>query len=149
MMDFRFDDSAVNWVRFGDTSPAFFYSILNIDKENRIADVLFKLPAKEQIVLHRHHALNHTFVVQGEHRIYEPDGTLRERRHTGSYTCSPASEVPHREGGGDIDTIVHFSIRPGNGELLYELFDENSEVLGLITFNTLIELEAAAALEAA
>ena len=30
-----------------------------------------------QIALHRHLALNHTFVVQGEHRIYEPDGRLR------------------------------------------------------------------------
>lgn len=136
----RFDDHAIQWNRFGEFVPAFHYTILDLNETSRIADVLFKLPANEQIVLHRHRALNHTFVVQGEHRLYETDGSLREARPAGSYTVSPASEAPHREGGGAQDAIVFFSIRPGQGEVLYELLDDQCNLLGTVTFETLVAL---------
>jgi len=136
----HFDDRAIHWSRFGDFVPAFHYTILDVNEKDRIADVLFKLPANEHIVLHRHRALNHTFVVQGEHRLYEADGSLREARQTGSYTVSPASEQPHREGGGAQDAIVFFSIRPGHDEVLYELLDEQGNLLGTVTFETLVAL---------
>lgn len=140
MNTYRFDDSAIQWNRFGECVPSFHYSILHVDEKDRIVDVLFKLPANERIVLHVHHALNHTFVVQGEHRLYETDGTLREIRRAGSYTVSPRSEHPHREGGGEQDAIVFFSIRPGNDELIYELLDDVGNPVGTVTFQTLVEL---------
>ncbi|MBI3145470.1 MAG: regulator [Pseudogulbenkiania sp.] len=143
MTPYHFDARAIRWNRFGDFVPGFHYTILHLDGKNRIVDVLFKLPANEQIVLHRHRALNHTFVVQGEHRLYETDGCLREVRPSGSYTVSPASEQPHREGGGEQDTIVFFSIRPGNDEVLYEILDDALNPLGTITFQTLVELHQA------
>lgn len=136
----QFDDHAIHWNRFGEFVPAFHYSILHLDEKSRIVDVLFKLPANEQIVLHRHRALNHTFVVQGEHRLYETDGSLREIRPSGSYTVSPASELPHREGGGAQDVIIAFSIRPGEAEVLYELLDDAENPLGTVTFQMLVEL---------
>lgn len=139
----RFDDRLIQWIRFGEFVPSFHYSILHLDEVNRIADVLFRLPAKAQIVLHRHLALNHTFVVQGEHRLYETDGRLRESRPTGSYTVSPASDQPHREGGGEEDAIVFFSIRPGQNEALYEILDDALNPVGMITFQTLVELHQA------
>lgn len=139
MTTYCFDDRAIHWNRLGDF-PHFHYTILNVDEKNRIVDVLFKFAAGEQIVLHRHRALNHTFVVQGEHRLYETDGSLREARQTGSYTVSPASERPHREGGGEQDAIVFFSIRPGNDEVLYELLDDALNPVGTVTFQMLIEL---------
>lgn len=136
----NFDDRSIPWRRFGDFTPPFHYFILNIDEKQRIADVLFKLPAHQQIVLHRHLALNHTFVVQGEHRLYETDGSLREIRPSGSYTVSPASETPHREGGGAQDVIIHFSIRPGHDEALYEILDDALNPVAVINFSTLVEL---------
>ncbi|GAB2196064.1 cupin domain-containing protein [Sessilibacter sp. MAH4] len=138
-----FNDEHITWQSFGDFTPAFYFSILNIDEKARIADVLFKLPAKQQIVLHRHVALNHIFVIQGDHFIYEPDGSVKEKRVTGSYTVSPANEVPHREGGGDIDTVVFFSIRPGAQEVLYELLDDDGALLDTVTFATLVAINAA------
>lgn len=132
----RFDDSAIQWQPLGDF-PHFVYAIQHVDMEQRIADVLFKFAAGRQIVLHRHKALNHTFVVQGEHRIYELDGTLREVRPTGSYTLSPASELPHREGGGEQDVIVLFSMRPQPGEKLYEILDDDGNTIADITLETL------------
>ncbi|WP_424191819.1 regulator [Ampullimonas aquatilis] len=136
----QFDDSTIQWKRFGEFVPSFHFSILNIDEKRRVVDVLFKLPANEQIVLHRHLVLNHTFVVQGEHLIYETDGKLRERRSTASLTVSPASEKPHREGGGEHDTIVYFSIRPDDKEDLYELLDDNLQPIGTVTYQMLVDL---------
>lgn len=140
----QFDERAIHWNRFGDFVPAFHYSILNVDENSRIVDVLFKLPANEQIILHRHRALNHTFVAQGEHRLYEVDGSLREIRPAGNYAVSPASELPHREGGGEQDVLIVFSIRPDEGEeVLYELLDDALNPLGTVTFQMLVELYAA------
>lgn len=136
----QFDDRAIHWNRFGEFVPAFHFNIQHLDEQSRIVDVLFKLPANAQIVLHRHRAPNHTFVVQGEHRLYETDGSLREVRPTGSYTVSPASELPHREGGGEQDAIIAFSIRPGSEEVLYELLDDALNPLGTVTFQMLVEL---------
>ncbi|TYC61526.1 regulator [Zoogloea oleivorans] len=139
MPHFRFDDRAIHWNRLGDF-PHLHYTILDVDVERRIADVLFRFAAGEQIVLHRHQALNHTFVVQGEHRLYEADGSLREVRPTGSYTRSPASAQPHREGGGKEEAIVFFSIRAGADDALYELLDDDFQPIGVIGFDTLITL---------
>lgn len=139
MPHFRFDDRAILWNRLGDF-PHLHYTILDVDVERRIADVLFRFAAGEQIVLHRHQALNHTFVVQGEHRLYEADGSLREVRPTGSYTRSPASAQPHREGGGKEEAVVFFSIRAGADDALYELLDDDFQPIGLIGFDTLIAL---------
>jgi 2,4'-dihydroxyacetophenone dioxygenase len=138
-----FDDHAIHWTRFGEFVPGFYYNILQVDTQSRIADVLFKLPARGKIVLHRHRALNHTLVVQGEHRLYETDGSLREIRPVGSYTVSLASELPHREGGGEQDVIIAFSIRPGDDEVLYELLDDALNPIGTVTFQMLVELHQA------
>ncbi|MRV71470.1 regulator [Duganella sp. FT92W] len=140
MTIYQFDPSAIQWTRFGEFEPAFHYSILHVDEKSRIVDAVFKLPANQRIVLHVHHALNHTFVIQGEHRLYETDGALREIRRAGRYTVSPASERPHREGGGEQEAIVLFSIRPGTDELIYELLDDAGDPVGTITFQTLVEL---------
>ena len=117
------------------------YSILDVDEKNGIADVLFKFAANEKIVLHRHLAHNNTFVVQGEHRLYKPDGTLKEIRPVGSMTSSPPSDEPHREGGGDQDVIIAFSIR-GNG-VLYQLLDEDLNQIGSISMQDLIAIKNA------
>ncbi len=140
MATHTFDDTNISWQRLGDFEHL-HYSILAIDEKNRIADVLFKFAANEQIVLHRHKAHNNTFVVQGEHRLYKPDGTLKEVRAVGSMTSSPPDTEPHREGGGDQDVIIAFSIR-GDG-VLYELLDDDKNQIGTISFQDLIDLQKA------
>ena len=60
-------------------------SILDVDETAKIVDVLFRFAANEKIVLHRHVAAFHTFVVKGEHRIYTPEGELKEVRSAGTY----------------------------------------------------------------
>ena len=139
----NFDERSIPWQPFGDL-PHFVFAIQHVDRAHRTADVLFKFAAGQQIVLHRHKALNHTFVVQGEHRLYEPDGRLREVRPAGTYTVTPASETPHREGGGATDAVVLFSMRPAPGEILYELLDDDGRVIAELTLETLADLFDAA-----
>lgn len=142
MTAYLFDDRNIAWQPFGDIEHL-HYAILDIDDDQKIADVLFKFAANQQIVLHRHKALNKTFVIQGEHKLYTPDGALKEVRPAGRYTNSLASEEPHREGGGDIDVIVFFSIR-GDG-LLYEILDDQQNIQATISFDDLKALYLAAA----
>jgi quercetin dioxygenase-like cupin family protein len=136
-----FDDSNIHWNKLGDFEHL-WYSILDIDEQNKIVDVLFKFSANQQIVLHRHKVLNHTFVVQGEHRLYEPDGKLKEVRAVGSYTVSPASDEPHREGGGDQDVVVLFSIR-GSDDVFYEVLDDDQNIIATLGMQDFIALFAA------
>ena len=56
--------------------------------------------------------------VQGEHRLYEPDGTLKEVRPTGMYKSSPPGDI-HREGGStDQDVVLFFDMRGHDGRVL-------------------------------
>ena len=133
-----FDDSHIQWQSLAGFDHL-HYSILDIDEHNKIIDVLFKFAAGQQIVLHRHKALNNLFVIQGEHRIYKADGELKEIRAVGSYTISLPSDELHREGGGDIDVIVFFSIRGSDG-VLYEILDDELNVIATLGMQDFIGL---------
>jgi hypothetical protein len=133
-----FENANINWQTLGNFEHL-LYSILNIDRQSHIIDVIFKFAAREQIVLHRHKALNHMLVIQGEHRLYNADGSLKEIRPVGSYTVSPASDEPHREGGGEEDAIVFFSIR-GHDGVLYEILDDGCNVIATLDMQDFIHL---------
>lgn len=93
MTDLSFNNEAITWNRL-EGIDHLQYFILDVDSERQIVDVLFKFDANEQIVLHRHVALNHMLVLQGEHRLYEPDGSVKEVRHCGSQSGPRASWTP-------------------------------------------------------
>jgi hypothetical protein len=142
MAPYSFDDRNIKWNTL--TLPPvgelqhLLFSILSVDEESHIVHVLFKFAANEKIILHRHMIHNNTFVVQGEHRLYEPDGTLKEIRPTGTYTSTPAGEgfadVVHREGGGpDQDVIVFFDMR-GHDGVFYEILDEDQHVVATLSY---------------
>lgn len=141
MTNYLFDDRHIQWQTLANFEHL-QYSILDIDEPNKIIDVLFKFSARQQIVLHRHKVLNKTFVIQGEHRLYEANGRLKESRKVGSYTSSSPSDEPHREGGGDEDVIVLFSIRDCDG-VLYEILDDELNVVGTLAMQDFIDLYAA------
>lgn len=134
-----FDDSNITWRTLGDLQHL-HYHILALDPENGISEVLFKFGANEKIVLHRHLAHNNTFVVQGEHRLYYADGSLKDVRKTGTMTVSGPDDVPHSEGGGeDQDVIIKFTIL-GKGDL-YQLLDADLNEIGGLSFQGLMDLK--------
>jgi len=138
MASYNFDDRNIHWNKLGDFEHL-VYSVLDIDEKNKIVDVLFKFAANQQVVLHRHMAHNNTLVIQGEHRLYEPNGEIKEIRPVGSYTSSPPSNDPHREGGGDQDVVVFFSIRGSDG-VLYEILDDDFNLLVTLSMQDIIGL---------
>ncbi len=141
MTSYDFDDRHIPWQRFEEFDHLQYF-IFDIDRERQVVDVLFKFAGNEQIVLHRHKVLNHTFVIKGEHRLYEPNGEVKEVRPVGSYTVSPASDEPHREGGGDEDVVVFFSIRGSDG-VLYEILDDDQNVIGTLSMEDFAGLHEA------
>lgn len=143
MTAFAFDDAKIRWQKLGDFEH-FVYSILDVDDEAHIYDVVFKFHAGKQIVLHRHLAQNNMFVIQGEHRLYHADGRVKDVRPTGTYTNSAPDPEPHREGGGaDQDVVVFFSIRGKEG-VLYEILDDDENVIGTVSSQDLVALHQAA-----
>lgn len=127
---YAFDQRNVRWFPLGDFKHLQI-SMLAVDPQARIVDFLVKFDAKQKIFLHRHLAQTNIFVIQGEHRIYEPDGSLKEIRRTGSYTASAPGGV-HYEGGGDEDTIVMYNIRGNGRDEMFDVMDEGGAVVGVI-----------------
>ena len=136
-----FDESKIEWSRLPDIDHVWL-SILDVDETAKVIDVLFKFSANEKIVLHRHVAAFKTFVVQGEHRIYNPEGELTEIRPVGTYKAGLANMEPHQEGGGDEDVIILFSLRPYNNGPIYEVLDDKQEILSTMTFDDLKDMYA-------
>ncbi len=140
MTDYNFDDSNIKWGHL-EGFDHLHYCVLNVDRDNMIVDALFKFAANQKIALHRHVALNHLLVIQGEHILYEPNGKVKETRPTGRYTVSPASDEPHSEGGGaEQDVIILFSIRGTDG-VMYEILDDNHNIvatLGMDDFENML-----------
>jgi len=146
MATLPFDDSNITWRTVEGFEHA-AYHILSVDEKARIVDLLFKFAANERIALHRHAAAYRTLVLQGELRIYWPDGTLKEVRPVGSYVAGQAGGEPHTEGGGDQDVIVYFTNRDIDGPV-YELLDESRAVVatfGMPEFRALLEEQIVAA----
>jgi quercetin dioxygenase-like cupin family protein len=104
--------------------------MFDVDVQHKIVDFILKFPPNQQIFLHRHLALTNTLVVQGEHRLYEPNGALREVRSVGSYTSTPPGE-PHREGAGDEGGVVFYSVRGKDG-VLFEVLDDDLKIVGTL-----------------
>lgn len=126
---YRFDDRNIRWQALGDFKH-FEVFVFAVDEKNNIADFIVKFEANEKIFIHRHLALTNTFVVDGEHVIYEPDGRKREVRPVGRFTSSKPGDA-HSEGGGANGCVLQYSVRGENDELFHVL-DEKLAVLGTL-----------------
>jgi hypothetical protein len=135
---YAFDDRHIRWYRLGEFGEHFepfdehfVLTMLDVDVSQKLCDFIIKFPPNKQIFLHRHLALTNTLVIQGEHRLYEPNGVLKEVRRVGSYTSSPPAD-PHREGGGEEGSVVFYSMRGEEGTL-FEFLDDKLHVVGTIS----------------
>lgn len=138
MSSYNFDDRNIKWNTL--TLPPvgelkhLLFTILNVDREDYIVHVLFKFAANEKIILHRHMIHNNTFVLQGEHRLYEPDGTLQGGAFDWHIQIHSAPGDIHREGGGpDQDVVVFFDMRGNNG-VFYQILDDDWNVVATLGY---------------
>ena len=126
----HFDDRNIQWQALGDFEHL-EVSLLGVDEENNIVDLMVKFAPKEKIFLHRHLALTNTLVVDGEHIIYEADGSaVKDVRPVGKYTSSPAGDA-HLEGGGAAGAIVHYSVR-GDSDALFDVLNDDMSVAAIL-----------------
>ena len=139
-----FDENAITWRELPDVGQVWL-STLDVDETAKIVDVLLRFAANEKIVLHRHVAAFHTFVVKGEHRICTPEGELKEVWPVGTYKAGKADPEPHTEGGGETDLVILFSLRPYCDRAIYEILDEDGNIADTMTFDGMKELYAEAA----
>ena len=140
-----FDDRHIRWYRLGEFGAHFapfekhfVFTVLDVDVSQKLVDFLLKFPPNQQIFLHRHSALTNTLVVQGEHRLYEPNGALKEVRRVGSYTSSPPGD-PHCEGAGEEGGVVFYSVRGEEGTL-FEFLDDELKVVGTLSMQDYINV---------
>jgi hypothetical protein len=134
---YTFDDRHIRWHKLGEFEH-FVLAMLDVDVSQKLCDFMIKFEPNQQIFLHRHTALTNTFVVQGEHRLYEPNGALKEVRPVGTYTSSPPGGS-HREGGGEEGCVVLYSIRGEEGTL-FEVLDDDLTVVGTISMQDLSDV---------
>ena len=145
MLDINpFDENAITWRELPDADHVWL-SILDVDETAKIVDVLFRFAANQKIVLHHHVAAFRNFVVESEHRIYTPEGELKEVRPVGIYKAGKANREPHTEGGGDTDVVILFSLRPYCDGPICEILDKDGDIVDTMTFDGMKDLYAEAA----
>jgi hypothetical protein len=118
----QFDDRNIRWREL----PGFKHmmvSIFFVDEARNRVDLVIKFDPNEKVLLHRHLADTNTFVVEGEHVIYEPDGRVRESRPVGHYTFGTGRDA-HDEGGGPNGCVLYYSVR-GDSDTLFDMLDAN------------------------
>ena len=134
----QFDQSNIKWNSL-EGIENLWYHIIRVDPAARVVDVIFKFAANKKVVLHRHHADYSTFIIQGELRLYDKDGVLKEIRPTGSFVQKKAGGAPHDEGGGDVDCIAWFS-NWGTDGMIYEILDPELNRVGALGFKDFQDL---------
>ncbi len=137
VQSYRFDDRNLRWLKLGDFEH-FVLAMYDIDPKRKVVDFILKFAPNERIFLHRHLAQTNTLVISGEHRLYEPDGSLKEVRPVGSYTSSAPGE-PHREGGGADGAVVFYSVRAESAEL-FDVLDDSGKLTGKLTMQDFVDL---------
>jgi 2,4'-dihydroxyacetophenone dioxygenase len=135
-----FDDRNINWQPLGDFKH-FTVAVYQVDEARKIVDFILKYEPNERIVTHRHLAQTSTLVIQGEHRLYEPNGVLKEVRPVGGYTASPPAE-PHSEGGGPEGAVIFYSLR-ADDDRLFELYDDEMKSIAILRIADFADVQRA------
>ena len=136
----QFDEQNIRW-RELEGFKHMMVSIFFVDEARNRVDFLIKFDPNEKVLLHRHLADTNTFVIEGDHVIYEPDGSVREVRPVGQYTFGMGRDA-HDEGGGPNGCILYYSVR-GETDALFDMLDANlNAVAALHTADFKAVLEA-------
>jgi hypothetical protein len=126
---YQFDDRHIQWRELAGFKHM-LVSIFFVDEAQNRVDLLIKFDPNEKVLLHRHLADTNTFVVEGDHVIYEPDGRVREVRPVGRYTFGTGRDA-HDEGGGPNGCVLFYSVR-GETDALFDMLDANLNVVATL-----------------
>ncbi len=127
---YGFDDKNVEWRGFGGLE-GLEASVLHVDLKNHLVEFLIKFAHNAKAIPHCHLAPVFTFVIEGDHVIYETDGSVREVRPVGRFTASGVDGDVHDEGGGPDGCTLLYSVR-GDGAALFDMMDADLNVVATI-----------------
>lgn len=112
-----------------------YYWVVGVDRERDVVDMLMRFDPLATCVPHRHVGPTRTLIIEGEHRLYEPDGsgTITARRIAGQLGANDGDET-HIEGGGEAGAIILLTMTAVDG-VVYEIFDEKLHLERVITLD--------------
>jgi hypothetical protein len=119
------------------------YTILGYDLAAGTLDMLVRWKGDGgHCPIHRHTSTTTVLVIAGEQHLWDlsPDGTRgAERvRRAGDYALTVGEQLPHLERGGDQGGVVFFGNHSTDG-LLYELYDDDMNVVADVTMELLVD----------
>ena len=113
-------------------------TLCDVDEDRQIVDLLVRFAPNKIIAMHNHLAQTNMFVIQGELRMYEPDGSVREVRPAGRYYRGRRDDV-HSEGGGPEGAVVFYSVRGHGAEEVFEVMDDEQNVVATLRMDDIRE----------
>lgn len=152
-----FDPGRYRWREVtGDPASSYFvhhdYTILGHDLEAGSLDMVVRWGTDGgHCPIHRHTATTSVLVLEGEQHLWDvlPDGSRGDHRvrRAGDYALTSAEALPHLECGGSEGGVVYFGARSSHGKL-YEIIDEDGQVIVDVTMTSLLADFAADAADA-
>lgn len=121
---FAFDSRSIAWKKFR-ALEGVYYHILGVDEEAQTVDWLMKFDPDRACVMHRHTGPCKTFVLEGEHHLFEPDGRGGVRhivRPTGTWATS-RNESVHYESGGAGGGVIYLCMTGREG-VVYDILND-------------------------
>ena len=124
---FQLYDHEIRWLPFAGIENLEL-SLCDIDEERKVVDLVVRFAPDQTVTMHNHLAQTNMFIIQGELRMYETDGTLKEIRPAGRYYRGRRDDI-HSEGGGPDGAVVFYSVRGHGAEQMFEIMDDDQNVL--------------------
>jgi len=126
-------DHAIKWLPFAGIENLEL-TLCDIDEQRSVVDLLVRFAPNKTVTMHNHLAQTNMFIVQGELRIYEPDGSVREIRPAGHYYRGRTGDA-HSEGGGPDGAVVLYSMRCDGARDVLDIMDDDARVLATLTMD--------------
>ncbi len=128
---FHLYDHEIRWLPFAGIENLEL-SLCDIDEERKVVDLVVRFAPDQTVTMHNHLAQTNMFIIQGELRMYEPDGSVREVRPAGRYYRGRTNDA-HSEGGGPEGAVVLYSMRADDQDAVLEVLDDDAKVVATLT----------------
>ena len=121
---FTFEGREIAWRQFR-ALEGVYYHILGVDMAAGTVDWLMKFEPGRACVMHRHTGPCKTFVLEGEHHVFEPLGGGQFHhvaRKAGTWATSEGDNV-HYESGGEAGGVIYLCMTGREG-IVYDILDD-------------------------
>ena len=119
-------DHEIEWLPFAGIENLEL-RLCDVDEERSVVDLIVRFAPNKTVTMHNHLAQTNMLIIQGELRMYEPDGSIREVRPAGRYYRGRTGDT-HSEGGGPVGAVVFYSMRCDGAHNVLEVMDEATNV---------------------